>query len=125
GELVPALLAGLLRALAFPKRMSWDAWLDDGRGAFPFGRPIRWLVVLFDKKVVPFTIYALEAGAKGAAVVERSAPKRGHRFLPKDKGSARPAVTSFASLRDTLGKCFVLVEPEARTARIDEGLIAV
>ena len=34
----------LLRALAFPKRMSWDAWLDDGRGAFPFGRPIRWLV---------------------------------------------------------------------------------
>ena len=35
----PASLAGVLRALAFPKRMSWDAWLDDGRGAFPFGRP--------------------------------------------------------------------------------------
>ena len=34
----------VLRALAFPKRMSWDAWLEDGRGAFPFGRPIRWLV---------------------------------------------------------------------------------
>ena len=39
--------------------MSWDAWLDDGKGAFPFGRPIRWLVALLDGKVVPFTIYEL------------------------------------------------------------------
>src|SRR5262245_34196057 len=64
-ELVPAMLSASLRALAFPKRMSWDAWLDDGRGAFPFGRPIRWLLVAFDRKPVRLTIHALEAGAKG------------------------------------------------------------
>jgi glycyl-tRNA synthetase beta chain len=124
-ELVPGLLATVLRGLAFPKRMSWDAWLDDGKGAFPFGRPIRWLVVLFDKKVVPFAIYALEAGAKGALIVESGATTRGHRFLPKGKGGDRPSVTSFASLCDTLRERFVLVEPEARTARIDEGLKAI
>jgi glycyl-tRNA synthetase beta chain len=124
GELVPGLLSLVLRALAFPKRMSWDAWLDDGRGAFPFGRPIRWLVVLFDGKPVPFSIFALEAGAKGALVVESGAATRGHRFLPKGRGQERPAVGSYAELRDTLRKRFVLVEPEARTARIDEGLLA-
>ena len=65
-EVLPGLLAAVLRALAFPKRMSWDAWLDDGRGAFPFGRPIRWLVFLLDGEVVPFPIHACEGGAKGA-----------------------------------------------------------
>ena len=123
-ELVPELLAGLLRALAFPKRMSWDAWLEDGRGSFPFGRPIRWLVVLFDTKVVPFSVYALEAGAKGALIVESGSATHGHRFLPKGRGQERPAVGSYAELRDTLRERFVLVEPEARSARIDEGLIA-
>ena len=34
----PLLLAALLRGLAFPKRMSWDAWLEDGKGAFPSTR---------------------------------------------------------------------------------------
>ena len=123
-ELVPGLLAGLLRVLAFPKRMSWDAWLEDGRGAFPFGRPIRWLVVLFDGNVVPFAIHSLEAGARGRVIVESGAATRGHRFLPKGHGQERPKVGSFSGLRDALRERFVLVEPEARTARIDEGLRA-
>ena len=38
-EVLPGRDRRALRALAFPKRMSWDAWLDDGKGAFPFGRP--------------------------------------------------------------------------------------
>ena len=118
GELVPGLLAGLLRALAFPKRMSWDAWLEDGRGAFPFGRPIRWLVVLFDGTLVPFAIHALESGARGAVVVESRAETRGHRFLPKGLGQERLAVSSFAQLRERLHERFVIVEPDERAARI-------
>ena len=27
--------------------MHWDAWLDDGKGEFPFGRPIRWMLFLY------------------------------------------------------------------------------
>jgi glycyl-tRNA synthetase beta chain len=61
-EVLPGVLASTLRALAFPKRMSWDACLDDGRGAFPFGRPIRWMIVLLDGVGVPFVIHGLEAG---------------------------------------------------------------
>ena len=71
-DVLPALVASLLRSLAFPKKMSWDAWLEDGKGAFPFGRPIRWLVALLGGNVVPFTIYGLENGAKGRTIVERS-----------------------------------------------------
>ena len=86
-EVLPGLLAAVLRALAFPKRMSWDAWLDDGRGAFPFGRPIRWLVFLLDGDVVPFAIHACEGGAKGRDRRARAAgATRGHRFLPKGAG---------------------------------------
>ena len=70
-------LATTLRSLSFPKRMSWDAWLDDGRGAFPFGRPIRWLVFLLDGEVVPFVIHALRDGGKGPVVVESGRETRG------------------------------------------------
>jgi glycyl-tRNA synthetase beta chain len=122
GELVPGLLSLVLRALAFPKRMSWDAWLEDGRGAFPFGRPIRWLVLVFDNKVVPFSIYALEAGAKGARIVESGSTTRGHRFLPKGRGLERPAVSSYSELRDALGERFVLLDPGERTNRIADGM---
>ncbi len=50
------MLGGVLRDLAFPKQMHWDATLDDGRGEFVFGRPIRWLLFLYGGRVVPFTI---------------------------------------------------------------------
>jgi glycyl-tRNA synthetase beta chain len=118
-QVLPALLAGVLRALAFPKRMSWDAWLEDGKGAFPFGRPIRWLVLLLDGAVVPFAIYALEGGAKGPAVVASGCATRGHRFLPKGSGGRPVEVRSFAELERALGERFVLLAPEERAARIE------
>ncbi len=128
-DVLPSLLASVLRALGFPKRMSWDAWLDDGRGAFPFGRPIRWLVFLLDGAIVPFAIHALEGGAKGPAVVESGCGTRGHRFLPKGKrgepsptGSPLVLVRSFSELQEELRRRFVLVDPGERLARIESGL---
>jgi glycyl-tRNA synthetase beta chain len=131
-EVLPGLLAGVLRALAFPKRMSWDAWLDDGRGAFPFGRPIRWLVLLLDGAIVPFAIHALISpgpdatggGTKGPVVVASGDTTRGHRFLPKGEGGRPVRVRSFADLQDRLRERFVILDPAGRTARIDEGLAA-
>ena len=55
-DTLPDILGGLLRDLAFPKQMHWDATLDDGRGELLFGRPIRWLLFLYGGRVVPFTI---------------------------------------------------------------------
>jgi glycyl-tRNA synthetase beta chain len=123
-EVVPGLLASVLRALAFPKRMSWDAWLDDGRGAFPFGRPIRWLALLLDGEVVPFHIFELAAGAKGRLIVESGCVSYGHRFLPKGRGGEAFEVSSLATLRDGLREHFVLVDPAERVARIEAGLQA-
>jgi glycyl-tRNA synthetase beta chain len=123
-EVLPGLLAGVLRALLFPKRMSWDAWLEDGRGAFPFGRPIRWLVLLLDGAVVPFAIHAAEGGAKGAVIVESGRATRGHRFLPKGAGGRPVEVRSFVELERALRERFVILDPAARTARIDAGLEA-
>ncbi len=123
-EVLPSLLASLLRSLAFPKRMSWDAWLDDGKGAFRFGRPIRWLVALLGGRVVPFTIYELENGAKGRAIVESGDHTVGHRFLPRG-GAGRPLrVRSYAELEAGLEKAFVILDPARREQRIGEGLAA-
>ncbi|MEX2662278.1 MAG: glycine--tRNA ligase subunit beta, partial [Vicinamibacterales bacterium] len=55
-DALPDLMTGLLRELTFPKQMNWDARLDDGKGAFTFGRPIRWLLFLYGGRVVPYTI---------------------------------------------------------------------
>jgi glycyl-tRNA synthetase beta chain len=122
GEVLPGVLASTLRALAFPKRMSWDACLDDGRGAFPFGRPIRWMIVLLDGVVVPFVIHGLEAGEKGAPIVESGSSTHGHRFLPRETAGRPFAVTSFADLKDGLRRRFVIVDPDERQKRVEEGL---
>jgi glycyl-tRNA synthetase beta chain len=124
-EVLPGVFAALLRALAFPKRMSWDAWIEDGKGAFPFGRPIRWMVALLDGKVVPLVIDAMEDGARGQPIVETGAVTHGHRFLPRGKAGKALKVGSFADLEKTLAKAFVILDPEARDARIREQLAAL
>ncbi len=121
-DVLPGVLASTLRGLAFPKRMSWDAWLDDGRGAFPFGRPIRWMVVLLDGQVVPFVIHGLAAGKKGDVIVESGSRTRGHRFLPREHAGRELTVTSFTGLQDGLRERFVIVDPEERQKRVDSGL---
>lgn len=121
-EVLPPVVAAALRALAFPKRMSWDAWLDDGKGAFPFGRPIRWLIALLDGAVVPFTIYDGTGGHKGEPVLSSGDTTRGHRFLPKGSAGRPIGVRSFDDLKTQLKASFVLVDPEERAERIRQGL---
>ncbi len=121
-EVLPEVLAATLRGLAFPKRMSWDAWLDDGRGAFPFGRPIRWMVVLLDGQVVPFVIHGLENGEKTGPIVESGAETRGHRFLPREEAGQPFRVTSFADLKEGLRRRFVILDADERERRVDGGL---
>ncbi|HET8645742.1 MAG TPA: glycine--tRNA ligase subunit beta, partial [Vicinamibacteria bacterium] len=121
-EVLPAVMAQVLRALAFPKRMSWDAWLEDGKGLFPFGRPIRWLVALLDGQVVPFTIYTAVAGARGEPLVQAGSDTRGHRFLPRDQAGRPVRAGSAAELKAKLRERFVLLDPQERGRRIEEGL---
>lgn len=124
-DVLPSLLAATLRALSFPKRMSWDAWLDDGKGAFPFGRPIRWLVALLEGQVVPFTIYELVRGAQGRALVESGDVTYGHRFLPRGSAGAPLRVTGFAELVAKLRDHAVLLREADRSAAIQRQLDAL
>jgi len=125
GEVLPDVIAASLRGLSFPKRMSWDAWLDDGKGAFPFGRPIRWLVALLDGAVVPFVVYELAGGAKGEALARSGSATVGHRFLPRESAGRPQDVKSLADLRDTLKRHFVLVDPAERERKIGVELAAL
>lgn len=63
--LLPGLIKDVLVSLSFPKLMRWEA------SGFRFPRPIRWIVALLDKKVVPFPIADVKSGNQSF----------GHRFL--------------------------------------------
>jgi glycyl-tRNA synthetase beta chain len=121
-EVLAAVMGQVLRALAFPKRMSWDAWLEDGRGVFPFGRPIRWLLAVLDGAVVPFTIHSVSQGGRGQPLVQSADLTRGHRFLPRGAAGAAIRVRSFHELRTQLREHSVVLDPEERGRRIKEGL---
>ena len=125
-DALPELLGSLLRDLAFPKQMRWDAMLDDGKGEFVFGRPIRWLLYLYGGRVVPFTI-GRTPNAAGSQVQEVSsgAVTYGHRFLAT---SGRPGrsikVRSFDEYRARLPEHFVVLDHAERRDRIARELEA-
>ena len=110
-ELLPGMMAASLRSLSFPRFMNWDATLDDGKGAFAFGRPIRWMVALFGENVVP-----IEIRVTGSPPVRSGRKTRGHRFLgPKGEKPGQPfGVDSFQKLARGLRKRFVVLDPEER-----------
>lgn len=117
-EVLSGMLPAVLRGFSFPKRMNWDAWLDDGRGAFEFGRPIQWIVSLLDGEVVPVTIFSAVAGAKGGPRVVGGRRSLGNRFYPRDAKDRGFDVRSSAELRQGLAERFVILDPAERILRI-------
>jgi glycyl-tRNA synthetase beta chain len=83
-ELLPEICLKIVRDMYFPKNMRWGY-------ALRFSRPMRWLVALFGKEVVPFAI----AGVTSDRV------SRGHRVLgqPAAIGSPSEYVESLRSVR--------------------------
>jgi glycyl-tRNA synthetase beta chain len=119
-DTLPDIMAALLRDLAFPKQMHWDARLDDGRGELLFGRPIRWLLFLYGGRVVPFTI-ARSAAAASALVqdVESGPLTYGHRFLATSGRAGRSIkVRSFDEYQSRLAEHFVVLDHAERHDRI-------
>ena len=125
-DVLPGVLGGVLRSLAFPKLMHWDATLGDGRGDLLFGRPIRWLLFIYGGRVVPFTI-ARTAIAESAQVQEvgTGAVTYGHRFLTTSGRAGRAIkVRSFDEYRARLLENFVMLEREERHNKIARELDA-
>ena len=119
-DTLPEVMGGLLRDLAFPKQMHWDAQLDDGRGELLFGRPIRWLLFLYGGRVVPFTIgRAPLASGPQVQDVESGALTYGHRFLATSGRAGRSIkVRSFDEYQAKLSEHFVVLSHADRRDRI-------
>lgn len=95
GEVLPELLAGVVRDLPAKRKMRWGEVTD-----CEFVRPVAWLVALLDGEVLPVQVAGLTAGRT----------TRGHRFLA-------PAEISLASPQDyeaQLRQAFVLARQDER-----------
>src|SRR5574337_52901 len=93
-ELLPVLLPRLITSLSFPKSMRW------GHGTFRFVRPIRWLVALYNGRLIPFEIDGIISGNKTC----------GHRFL--SRGQIR--VRGFQDYIEKLEERYVIVNQHRR-----------
>lgn len=92
--LLPALLAEIAGAIAWPKSQRWG-WTET-----TFVRPVQWLVALYGGEVVPLQWAALTAGRQS----------RGHRFLANTNIEIANADTYVDALRGA----HVVVDPDAR-----------
>jgi glycyl-tRNA synthetase beta chain len=125
-DVLPGVLAGVLRGMSFPKQMRWDAALNDGKGEMPFGRPIRWILYLYGGRVVPFTV-TRSPQAQSARVQEVGAAANtyGHRFLTTTGRPGRAVkVKSFDDYRKRLAEHFVILDRNERHDRIARELDA-
>ncbi len=123
-DALPDVMTGLLRGLSFPKTMSWDAWLEDGKGELRFGRPVRWLLFIYGGRVVPYDIRRTE-GAQSPLVqdVRSGAITYGHRFLTTSGRAGRAVkVKTFDDYKARLLEHFVVLEREERRERIARDL---
>lgn len=101
---LPVLFADIFAALGFPKRMRWEA------SGYAFPRPVRWIIALLDKKVLPLQLGDIKA----------SNQSRGHRFL-----SPKPFAVKSADWKiytTLLKKAHVLLSLGAREEAIRSAL---
>jgi len=92
--LLPALLADVAKAIAWPKSQRWG-WSET-----TFVRPVQWLVALYGGEVVPLAWAGLTAGRTS----------RGHRFLAPGPVEIATPEAYVEALREAQ----VVVDPEAR-----------
>jgi glycyl-tRNA synthetase beta chain len=119
-DVLADVMTTLLRSMTFPKQMRWDAYLEDGKGELVFARPIRWIVLLYGGRVVPFVIRRTEL-AEGPTVqdVRSAANTYGHRFLTTSGRAGRAIkVKTFDDYQARLVENFVILDRSDRDSRI-------
>ena len=103
-ELLKGLLPNLIKSIPFPKTMRWD---DSG---VRFARPIRWLMCLYGKDIIPVKFGKLEAGNI----------TYGHRFLAPDAIKINSA--DIDEYEKSLSSAFVVVDQNERKDKIKKDL---
>lgn len=99
------IITSAMDALPWPKSMRW------GDTVKSWVRPLHSIIALFDGKVVAG---GYDVGGAGVGVVPFGDSTRGHRFMAPDAF----AVANFADYQAKLEKAFVLLDREARKAKI-------
>lgn len=117
-EILPGILESALRSLNVPKSMNWDA--STGGRAFPFARPIRWIVALLGEDVIPFRIEV--SGGEPVVAGDRSYGHRSRTAVAGEAPGASFRVRSFDGLRDELRKRCVVLDGEERRGRLLEAI---
>lgn len=97
-ELLPELFRSLILELSFPKSMRW------GMNRHTFGRPIQWLLAIYDDKTVDFELDGIHSSNR----------TWGHRFMANSEISIQSAEEYVQSLE----KAHVIVDPEARREKV-------
>jgi glycyl-tRNA synthetase beta chain len=123
-DVLADVMGGILRDMTFPKQMRWDAYLEDGKGALVFARPIRWLVLMYGGRVVPFVIRRPEI-AQGPTVqdIRSGSNTYGHRFLTTSGRAGRAIkIKTFDDYKARLAENFVVLERSERDSRIKREL---
>ena len=119
-DVLSDVMGGLLRDLTFPKQMRWDAYLEDGKGELVFARPIRWLVLMYGGRVVPFVIRRTEL-AQGPSVqdIRSGSNTYGHRFLTTSGRAGRAIkIKTFDDYESRLLENFVILNRADRESKI-------
>ena len=104
-EILQTLLPEIICKLNFPNNMRWGS-LD-----FKFIRPLRWIVALLGKEVIPFEVANVQSGKIS----------RGHRVLSQGEF----VIDSADSYVDACEKNFVIVDQNQRRAMITAQIEAV
>ncbi|CAN7155234.1 glycine--tRNA ligase subunit beta [Caulobacter sp. LjRoot300] len=106
-EIVAEMVEAIIRGFPWPKSMTW------GSGKLRWVRPLKRILCVFDREVVPFAVEGIEAGD----VTE------GHRFMRVGYGwGGQPfKVRDFDEYAKGLAEHFVVLDVEERKARILEG----
>jgi len=100
-EVLPALLHDWIHSIHFPRTMHWS-------GTERFARPVRWLVALHGKDVIPMEAFGIRAGRR----------TRGHRIHAADWSDVQRPEAYVEHLR----KQVVMALPDERRSAIQEGL---
>jgi glycyl-tRNA synthetase beta chain len=98
-EIVAEMVDAIVRGFPWPKSMTW------GRGTLRWVRPLKRILCVFDREVVPFWIDEVQSGDVS----------EGHRFM----GDAQPfRARDFDEYADGLARHFVVLDPEERKERV-------
>jgi len=103
-EVLAECLPEVVRAARFPKSMRWTA------ERVAFARPVRRIVALLDREIVPFEFAGVKSGRES----------RGHPFLAPERFELESA--DFEKYKQLLRERFVVVDFEERRAKLAEGI---